>query len=241
MNEEVNFHNKLFKDKQYSLKPRNSAYAVVDNAFDYYRDQIIKSKPQFLLELACSTGLWCSYFSKLGIKVCAIDISFEAARLCSQRKQELNVIVGDIQSLPLDLNSFDCVIGSGIIHHLESNMLFDSLAKSNVQCSIFIEPLKHNPLINLYRFLTPNSRTKGETPLSMNQLNFVQSKFPSSTFRYFGFTSLILTPFVKIPLLNKLIKAFQIMDDFLLSKIPILQKYAWIVVMNVQKTPQECS
>lgn len=239
--EELHFHNELFKKKQYSLAPRNGAYLVVDNAFDFYRTLIEDSQPKNLLELASSTGLWSSYFQELGIEVCAIDLSFEASNLCLKRNEKVQVLVGDVQNLPISLGHFDCAIGAGIVHHIDLDSLLDQINSCNIQQAVFIEPLVHNPLIQLYRFMTPNSRTKGEQPLSISQIDKIQKIFPQSTFRYFGLLTLLLTPFAKYSNMGGIVELFQQLDEFIFIKVPILRKYAWIVVMNVQKSPSKHS
>ena len=52
---------------------------------------------------------------------------------------------------------------------------------------IFIEPLGTNPIINLYRKLTPKSRSKDEHPLINKDFKYINEKFIETKIKYYGF------------------------------------------------------
>ena len=62
---------------------------------------------------------------------------------------------------------------------------------------IFIEPLGTNPLINLYRKLTPRSRTVDEHPLIPKDFDFIKSTLGTTTVKYYGFISLVFFMFYR--------------------------------------------
>ena len=78
----------------------------------------------------------------------------------------------DAHNLKFESNSFDLVIGRAILHHLDADTALKSIhkvLKSNGR-AIFIEPLADNPLLKLFRALTPKARTIDEAPFSRSDL-----------------------------------------------------------------------
>jgi hypothetical protein len=64
--------------------------------------------------------------------------------------------------------------------------------------AVFLEPLSHNPLLNLFRRLTPWRRTPTEKPLSIADLRFFAEPFASVSHQEFYL--LALTAFAFAPL-----------------------------------------
>ena len=62
----------------------------------------------------------------------------------------------------------------------------DRLLKKNGSL-IFIEPMGTNPLINLYRRLTPGSRSKDEHPFKFRDLNYFKNIFKEVNIKYYVF------------------------------------------------------
>ena len=60
---------------------------------------------------------------------------------------------------------------------------------------LFIEPLCTNPIINLYRKLTPKSRSLDEHPLVNKDLDFIKNNFKETKIKYYGFITLIIFPY----------------------------------------------
>ena len=84
-----------------------------------------------------------------------------------------------MENTKLSSNYFDIIYGVGILHHLNLNKTvkeIERLLKKNGSL-IFIEPLGTNPFINLYRKLTPNSRSKDEHPLTFNDIRYFKGLF----------------------------------------------------------------
>ena len=65
----------------------------------------------------------------------------------------VSFLVMDAESMKFEDKTFDVVYGSGILHHLNIDKAYRELARvlKPDGVAIFIEPLGHNPLINLYR------------------------------------------------------------------------------------------
>ena len=65
-----------------------------------------------------------------------------------------------------------------------------------------MEPLGTNPLINLYRKLTPRSRTADEHPFVTKDFDFIKSTLGTVTVKYYGFISLVF--FFVLPKFQKI-------------------------------------
>ncbi len=132
-------------------------------------------------------------------------------------------------------NYFDVIYGTGILHHLELNKAFESIAKKLKKegTAIFIEPLGHNPLINGFRNKTPDIRTDDEHPLLMPDFKLAKNYFNKVDIQYFYLTTL------GVPLLFKknqpkfLINFFNGLDNVLFTLMPFLRKQAWQVVVKL--------
>ena len=98
---------------------------------------------------------------------------------------------------------------------------------------IFIEPLGTNPLINLYRYLTPRARSKDEHPLNKKDFDIIKSKFKKIDLKYYGFLTLVFFPFYK----SQRSKVFKTLVHFdqILFKLKIFQIFAWSVLIKAEK------
>ena len=57
-----------------------------------------------------------------------------------------------------------------------------------------MEPLAHNPFINLFRKMTPSLRTDDEHPLRMRDLKLFEEYFSKVDVQYFHLAALCLVP-----------------------------------------------
>ena len=141
----------------------------------------------------------------------------------------------DAESLAFNENSFDKIIGSGILHHTNlSNSLYQikRVLKEGGQ-AVFFEPLGHNPIINLFRKLTPSLRSEDEHPLLMNDLDLIKKIFPNVIYSYFHLSTFLILPFVKRGSFINLFNKFNKLDHLMFTKMPIIKKYAWVVIIQI--------
>ena len=73
-----------------------------------------------------------------------------------------------------------------IKNKLKVNLIEKELIKQNGKL-VFIEPLGTNPFINMYRKLTPKSRSVDEHPLVEKDFRYLKSKFTDIKINYYGF------------------------------------------------------
>ena len=131
---------------------------------------------------------------------------------------------------------FDLVRGSGILHHLDLHRALTALTrvlKSDGR-AVFFEPLGHNPLVNLYRRLTPGMRSLDEHPLREEDLQRIAAAFAQADFRFYCLSSLLAVPFRRRPGFGRLLKLCEAIDRPLFT-IPALRQQAWIVVAQLSR------
>ncbi len=130
-----------------------------------------------ICELGCGGGGLTRELVIRGARVSASDISAEALSLTRERNKEfipgqLDVQQMDASNLPYNDQSFDLVVGVSILHHID-------ISKAAIEVSrvlkpggkaVFIEPLAHNPVSNMWRRLSPSARTQAERPLSYSEI-----------------------------------------------------------------------
>lgn len=193
------------------------------------------------LELGSGDGSSAIELAGWGAQVDAIDISPARVEEAQRRAAEQGVgrarfHVMDAERLAFDDGAFDLVCGRAILHHLDLDRVLPELARTLAPAGrlVFIEPLGHNPAINLFRRRTPGLRTPDEHPLLMRDLALVRSAFDRVELRFFHLTSFAALPFRGFswhPLLQRRLDA---VDDRLLEARP-LQRYAWRVLISAER------
>ena len=106
----------------------------------------------------------------------------------------------DAHDLKFEDETFDLIIGRGILHHLDFNIAIKEIKrvlKKNGE-AYFQEPLGDNPLLKLFRLFTPNLRTKDERPFFKKDIINLEKDF-NVEFKYYGMfsfiASIITSPF----------------------------------------------
>jgi len=98
---------------------------------------------------------------------------------------------------------------------------------------LFIEPLGTNPLINLYRALTPRSRSKDEHPLIFKDFEIIEENFGNVNLKYYGFLTLVFFPFYRSS--NSRFFQMLVRLDQKLFKIKLFKYFAWSVLITAKK------
>jgi SAM-dependent methyltransferase len=133
-----------------------------------------------VLDYGCGPGGDLVKYLRAGaLKVCGMDISESyigrAKALCAAKgyaPERYDVRVMDAHHLDYAAGTFDYVIGRGILHHLDVRVARHSLHRvlKTGGRMLFAEPLAGNPMLKLFRRLTPRARTKDERPFTGKDL-----------------------------------------------------------------------
>lgn len=230
-----------FHDTAYSNGLRKNVsrfYLILESCHGFYRNYLrTHCQANHVLELGCGQDSNAFFMARGGAaEVTGIDISSVAIEQAAQRAGRERITgtrfhVMDAEALEFPDNSFDLVCGVAILHHLDLNKTLSEIARTLKPggTAIFLEPLCHNPIINLYRRLTPQLRTEDEHPLSMNDLRMAERYFGKLETRFFHLLSLAMAPFSKLPGFDRLVNICDTSDQAIFKLAPFLRKYAWTV------------
>tara|TARA_B100000035_G_scaffold89703_1_gene75624 strand:- start:142 stop:1062 length:921 start_codon:yes stop_codon:yes gene_type:complete len=228
-------NNQRWFDNSYLIK--NSISGLSES---YFNNLIKKnSKDKLVLDMACGFGRESITAATSDAKlVVGIDLSPNSVKEGNElaKKNNLkNVIfsVADCENLYFDNDSFDTIICARMLHHIEFETVMKELLRvlkkgGKVIC---IEALGINPILNLYRRKTPEQRTHWETAniLTFKHLKIADKYFKVENIQYWHF----LSPLAKFS--KKLLPFFNFLDSKIFSKIPYLNRLAWIFTFELKK------
>lgn len=247
---EREFHNRKFNPTQDRSAP-SAIYELPRIGYRLFEAEVESRAPGAkVLEFGCGDSSYAVKLNQWGAQVTAIDISDEAIEETRRRLAEegfleqTELIRMNAEDLDFPEGSFDLVLGRAILHHLDLERAYGAIARvlRPGGTAIFLEPLAHNPLINLYRRMTPHLRTEDEHPLTMNDLAATKRHFASVRAEYFTLLSIGALAAGKAPklfqaMLNRLDRA----DRALFRAMPAAGRWAWTVAMIMEKAPDHGS
>jgi len=153
-----------------------------------------------VLDLGCGYGETAVWLALNYARVDAVDISPKmvetAARLAKDYEVDdrIRFHVSPGESLPFEDGAFDRVFGHDVLHHMDLERARQEILRvlKPGGRAVFAEPLGHNPVINLFRNLSPETRTPDEVPLRFRDFRKLRQGFRSFRHREFQLTTLSL-------------------------------------------------
>ena len=223
------WHEERFSDSN-SRSETERFYHALKSWYEDYDSFCLSSKCQKALEVGAGLET-ISLENEITFSLSSIDISSKAIAALKSKIISSNVTfeLADAHNLPYRDNEFDLIFARGVLHHLDLEVGISELKRvlSPNGKVIFGEPLAGNPLIQIYRFLTPNLRTPDEKPLKSKDLKYVRNSFEGISVKYFGF----LTILVAI-LMNRHSILAERLDDLLLNKLKLGPFLAWACLIE---------
>lgn len=237
---EQQFHNARFTEEV--REAQGKFYATIQHAFAAYSarvDQLAVGAD--VLEYGCakgrrSVGLASRTKSIVGIDISDVAIGQARALAAENGLGNCDFQVMNAEALALPDASFDLVFGSGILHHLDLERAYGEISRvlRPGGTAVMSEPLGHNPLINWYRGRTPEARTPDEHPILKRDIALARRYFAEVKLRFFGLSTLGMTPLRNSPLFAPGYALAQGLDKLLLA-VPGLRWQAWFVLMELGK------
>ncbi len=213
-------------------------YVATEASRKYTRDWISRfACDSVFLDYACGNGENAIAAAKAGASLAlgldlspiSVDNARGDAKAASVSENTL-FFQADCENTKLPDASVDTVICSGMLHHLDLSYAFPELRRILRPGGriLAIEALDYNPAIKLYRMRTPEMRTDWEKAhiLSLKDVEFAKHFFDLGELKYwhvFGIAAPHVGPLA--PVLHGL--------DAVCTKIPLLQRMAWIFTFEL--------
>lgn len=246
--EEAENLDKLIRDKEAFKRHFSNIkfYSVTHSSEEYKNDWLGRKcgSGTKVLDFGCGNGENGIFSAQCGADVTGIDISPEGVENANLNAKQCGVSdhckfsVMDGENMTFQDDTFDLGVEYGVLHHVDLHKAMSELRrvlKSDGEM-ICIEALRHNPLIHLYRKMTPHLRTKWEFEhiLSVKDLDVVRQYFREVDVKFFHLTVLAAVPFRKTRIFSPL-RGFLDKVDRILLKREFLGKYGWIMVFTISK------
>jgi ubiquinone/menaquinone biosynthesis C-methylase UbiE len=171
------------------------------------------------------------------VSIAGIDISDVEIDVARRQAQEAGVAdrcdfrAGDAHATGFPDQSFDLILGLGVLHHLDVPRAMRELRRVLAPGgrAVFVEPLAGNPILRVGRTLTPAARTEDEHPFTAQDWASCAAVFPGFSHREVELTSILLMPvnlILPLRLQRALVDGVSRLDDWLLSRFPRLRPLA---------------
>jgi len=245
MKKEIKTNDAFFDGvSEYKLRKSISKYySVSKSSSKYYEKQIFSNcKNKKILEYGCGDGSYAFDLAERGATVIGIDISSAAIKEAKRQAKEKGVsnvtfLVMDAEKMQFNDNSFDIVCGTSILHHLNIEKSLKELVRVlKPGCKAFFrEPIGYNPLINLFRKLTPRYRVDDEHPLKNKDFKQFKLFFNKVNFTFFHFFSLLSIIFRNTFLFSSALHVLEYIDSKMFKWVPFFKLLAWQVVISLER------
>lgn len=144
-----------------------------------------------ILDVGAGLGEASVYFALQGAEVVATDLSPSMAdfqqQLAAAHGVRITSLTGPAEDTSIS-GLFDIIYAANLLHHLVDKNAFLACAHRLLKPGGYFvswDPLKYNPLINVYRRMADKVRTEDENPLGYADMVKMREQFPASTVNFF--------------------------------------------------------
>lgn len=233
-----------FHDQAFSSDLRECTekyYALTEIEYNEYEARLKELVPcADILEYGCGPYGFIYEAARSASSASAIDISPVAIEISQEKAAKLGISadfqVMNCEAMTFPDNSFDVIFGRSILHHLDLEKTFAEMRRVLRPGGVilFTEPLGHNHMINLYRFLTPKLRTEDEHPFKSSDIRYMRASFDCLKVNYYHLTTFAAVPFGKTGSFRKIRAFFHSIDQALFRRLPFLKRFAWMSLLEAR-------
>lgn len=239
--EEADFHDadrEGHRDEDQDSTSNRRFYEATWKVRKYVEDWITaRAKNALVLDYACGNGMSTIRAARAGAELAVgIDISEVSIRNAQENAHHAGVssntrfLQRDCEATGFPECSFDAVLCSGMLHHLDLSVAYPELHRivrtgGRILC---VEALSYNPVIQYYRDRTPHLRTSWEKEhiLGMAEVRMARRWFDVTNVRYFLLCAPLATLLPSGALRRVGLKVGHAIDS-VLTRIPGLQLWSW--------------
>jgi len=233
------FHDDRYRDE--NREAQDKYYEGLQESDSRFQAFVDRFQPgDRVLELGCGIDSLAFTLVDRGIEVVGIDISPVAVEVAREEADHrdltgLTFLEMNAEVLDFDADSFDGVIGTAVLHHLDVVCAYSEMARvlRPGGRAVFIEPLGHNPLINAYRNRTPENRTEFEHPLRCEDFSLAGRYFDDVHVEMFHLFAILSSPVAKRWWGRPVHRALSWVDRRLLQLSQRFRWHAWIAVAEL--------
>jgi ubiquinone/menaquinone biosynthesis C-methylase UbiE len=244
---EAEFQNARTKSDPF-IGRRNKFYYLTNAAFKFYQKVLSENTlGKKIIVVGCAEG-GVTPLAKAGAKnVLGVDIASEPVKRLNKKIEQEKLsdialaIVGNAEDLDLPENSYDVICCLGVLHHLDIQKAALSWSRvlNNDGLVVMEEPMALNPIVALYRLLTPKMRTADEHPLVPADIKLLKKHFMKVDVQGYVFLSLFSLFFVYIyksdELRDKSNRFLEKIDSLLLKRFKYLNYFCWTSVIVLRE------
>lgn len=214
-----------------------------------------------IIDLGCGLGEASVYFALKGARVTAVDLSPEMLKVVDRLSKRYHVRVrttlASVERLPFKKNEkFDVVYAGNLFHHVNIERTMQNLLPYMHKDSVLVcwDPVRYNPIINIYRKIAVNVRSPGERPVGFSEIRYLRQLFRESTVTWYWFSSLFIFIYMYVierrnPNTERYWKTvvkegrkwswlylpLEAFDRMVLTFLPFLRPLCWNVILVLQK------
>ena len=231
---------KVDQDTYEKLYGNEKYYNTTRRSTDYVSGWLQSHVPgKVFLDYACGDGHAAIAAAKagaslsIGIDISPISVQNGAAAAAGLGMSDrCRFVQADAENTNLPDNSVDIILCSGMLHHLDLSYAFPELRRILAPGGkiLAVEALDYNPLIKLYRMLTPAMRTEWEKAhiLSLKDVRFAKRFFDIGEVKYWHIASPLAAS------ASGLLPLFEACDS-VLTRLPLAKLMAWIFTFELKK------
>lgn len=225
----------------------------------YILSRIGDVRGKYILDLGCGAGENSVYFARKGANCIAADYSpgmvQAALRLAETYDVSISGRIIDAMAIDFPEDTFDIVYAANLLHHVSAaaciREIYRVLKPGGMAC--IWDPLRHNPIINVYRRIAKGVRTLDERPLDIGIIHDFSTLFSKVEYDSFWLsTTWIFIRFyffervnpnrerywkkiiIEEPRLRSMYLRLEKFDR-LLKKIGFLKRFSWNIVVVAEK------
>ncbi|MBN1996053.1 class I SAM-dependent methyltransferase [candidate division KSB1 bacterium] len=207
----------------------------------FFYSQLNDIRNKRILDIGCGYGFTSVVLAKRGAIVTSIDVSPKMIELTRHNAQFNDVVdkieatVMSAQALKFRDDTFDYVVGLGILHHLNLDLAGKEISRvlKPGGKALFIEPRIPFKFLIFVRSVFPNKcfESPGGSQLTDRDMDRFFSWFSYRQIEYFMF----LKKFTRFNCVKKNDKKLEEIDSKIIKKLPWMKKFYWAFVVQVIK------